>query len=129
MPLSNALQTAVANGSLCKVGAFPESFSYRSITLTYTLSQAFGIRLVTNPAVVQLAHNAGFDALFIDLEHSTLSINECSQHCSAALQIGISPFVRVPYQCGNGFVQRVMDGGATGVVFPHIHNKGTSTSG
>lgn len=79
---------------------------------------------MTNPAVVQLAQNGGFDALFIDLEHSTLSINDASQHCTAALQLGITPFVRVPYQCGNGFVQRVMDGGAMGVVFPHIHNKG-----
>lgn len=86
--------------------------------------KAFGIRLVTNPAVVQLAKNGGFDALFVDLEHSTLSVNDASQICTAGLQIGITPFVRVPYQCGNGFVQRVLDGGAMGVVFPHIHNKG-----
>lgn len=87
-------------------------------------AQAFGIRLVTNPAIVQLAQNAGYDALFIDLEHSTLSINDASQHCTAALPIGITPFVRVPYQCGNGFTQKVLDGGAMGVVFPHIHTKG-----
>lgn len=86
--------------------------------------KALGIRLVTNPAVVQLAKNGGFDALFVDLEHSTLSVNDASQICTAALQIDITPFVRVPYQCGNGFVQRVLDSGAMGVVFPHIHNKG-----
>lgn len=89
--------------------------------------QAFGIRLVTNPAIVQLARNGGFDALFIDLEHSTLSIDDASQHCAAGLQLGITPFVRVPYQCGNGFVQRVLDSGAMGVVFPHIHNKSKAT--
>ncbi|KAJ5209452.1 hypothetical protein N7449_003831 [Penicillium cf. viridicatum] len=103
MTLSNSLYKKVAQGGLCK---------------------AFGIRLVTNPAVVQLAKNGGFDALFVDLEHSTLSVNDASQICTAALQIGITPFVRVPYQCGNGFVQRVLDNGAMGVVFPHIHNKG-----
>ena len=74
--------------------------------------------------MVQLAKNSGFDSLFIDLEHSTLSINDASYLCMAGLQIGITPFVRVPYQCGNGFVQRVLDGGAMGVVFPHIHNRG-----
>jgi len=79
---------------------------------------------VANPCVVQLAKNSGFDSLFIDLEHSTLSINDASYLCMAGLQIGITPFVRVPYQCGNGFVQRVLDGGAMGVVFPHIHNRG-----
>ncbi|KAM0325171.1 hypothetical protein ACHAQA_007710 [Verticillium albo-atrum] len=102
MTLVNRLQSQVASGAVCK---------------------AFGIRLVTNPAVVQLAKNGGFDALFIDLEHSTLSIDDASQHCTAALQIGLTPFVRVPYQCGNGFVQRALDGGAMGVVFPHIHNE------
>ncbi|CAG9989375.1 unnamed protein product [Clonostachys byssicola] len=101
--INNSLQTLVARGGVCKV---------------------FGIRLVTNPAIVQLAQNSGFDALFIEIEHSSLSINEVNQLCAAALQIGITPFVRVPYQCGNGFVQRILDGGAMGVVFPHIHNKG-----
>ncbi|KAJ5494623.1 hypothetical protein N7463_010710 [Penicillium fimorum] len=87
------------------------------------ICKAFGIRLVTNPQVVQLASNCGYDALFIDLEHSTLSLNDASLLCMASLGSGITPFVRVPYQCGDGFVQRVLDGGAMGVVFPHIHNK------
>lgn len=86
--------------------------------------QAFGVRLVTNPSIVHLAKNGGFDALFIDLEHSTLSIDDASAICTAGLHLNVTPFVRVPYQCGNGFVQRVMDGGAMGVVFPHIHTRG-----
>ena len=73
--------------------------------------------------MVQLAANSGYDALFIDLEHSTLSLNDASLLCMAGLGSGITPFVRVPYQCGDGFVQRVLDGGAMGVIFPHIHNK------
>ncbi|OJJ78168.1 hypothetical protein ASPBRDRAFT_25769 [Aspergillus brasiliensis CBS 101740] len=102
MSLFNNLYTQVSQGALCK---------------------AFGIRLVTNPAVVQLAKNGGFDALFVDLEHSTLSLQDASAMCAAGLQNQITPFVRVPYQCGDGFVQRVLDGGAMGVVFPHIHTK------
>ena len=70
------------------------------------------------------AKNAGFDSLFIDMEHSTLSIDDVSQICSHGLLSGVTPFVRVPYQCGNGFVQRVLDGGAMGVIFPHIHSAG-----
>ena len=73
--------------------------------------------------MVQLAANSGYDALFIDLEHSTLSLNDASLLCMAGLASSITPFVRVPYQCGDGFVQRVLDGGAMGVIFPHIHNK------
>ncbi|PYH94673.1 Phosphoenolpyruvate/pyruvate domain-containing protein [Aspergillus ellipticus CBS 707.79] len=102
MSLINNIYSQVTKGALCK---------------------AFGIRLVTNPAVVQLAKNGGFEALFVDLEHSTLSIDDASAMCAAGLQSGITPFVRVPYQCGYGFVQRVLDGGAMGVVFPHIHTR------
>ncbi|KAL6798256.1 Pyruvate/Phosphoenolpyruvate kinase-like domain-containing protein [Trichoderma sp. SZMC 28012] len=93
-------------------------------TVAGRLCKAFGIRLVNNPQIVQLARNAGFDCLFIDLEHSTLSIDDSSRLCIAGLNTGITPFVRVPHQCGNGFVQRVQDGGAMGIIFPHIHDKG-----
>lgn len=91
-----------------------------------TTIQAMGIRMVTDTQVVHLAANAGFNALFIDLEHSSLSIRDASQHCIVGMQLGVTPFVRVPYQCGNGFIQRVLDGGAMGVVFPHIHGRGKS---
>lgn len=72
---------------------------------------------------MQLAKNASFDALFIDLEHSTLSLEDAGNLCRSGLQLGITPFVRVPWKCGDGFVQRVLDGGAMGVVFPHIHSQ------
>ncbi|CAG8113101.1 unnamed protein product [Penicillium salamii] len=121
MTLTNNLYQKVAQGDLCKV-SIPRTAKYLPSPSNLS-KKAFGIRLVTNPAVVQLAKNGGFDALFVDLEHSTLSVNDASQICTTALHIGITPFVRVPYQCGNGFVQRVLDGGAMGVVFPHIHNK------
>ncbi|KAM0429993.1 hypothetical protein ACHAPT_005999 [Fusarium lateritium] len=95
----NTLRSRFAAGQLCK---------------------AFGVRLVTNPQVVQLAKNAGFDSLFIDLEHSTLSVDDASKLCCAGISLGITPFVRIPHQSGNGFVQKVLDGGAMGVIFPHV---------
>ncbi|RAK95566.1 HpcH/HpaI aldolase family protein [Aspergillus ibericus CBS 121593] len=95
---------------------------------TNHLCKAFGIRLTTNPQIVQLAKNSGFDALFIDLEHSTLSLDDASQLSCAGLLNQITPFVRVPYQCGNGFVQRVLDGGAMGVIFPHVSCVGDAKS-
>ena len=82
------------------------------------------MKLSSNAQVALLARNAGFDALFIDLEHGWLTIGEASNLCLTGLLAGITPFVRVPHQCGNGFVQRVLDGGAMGVIFPHIHSAG-----
>lgn len=99
----NNLETSVASNKLCK---------------------AFGIKVSTNAQVVQLAANAHFDSLFIDLEHAWLSLNEARNLCHVGLLAGITPFVRVPYQCGDGFVQRVLDGGAMGIIFPHIHTAG-----
>lgn len=82
------------------------------------------VRLIKNPAIVSIAIESGFDALWIELEHSGISIDDANNLCMTALLAGITPFVRVPYQCGFGFVQRILDGGAMGVIFPHIHSKG-----
>lgn len=88
------------------------------------LCKAFGIKITSNAQIVQLADNAGFDALWIDCEHGWLTHGETSNLCNVGLLTGITPFVRVPHECGNGFVQRVLDGGAMGIVFPHIHSAG-----
>ncbi|CAK7207720.1 hypothetical protein SEUCBS139899_010531 [Sporothrix eucalyptigena] len=88
----------------------------------HKLCKAFGIKISSHVQIVQVAANAGYDALFIDMEHGWMSIGQVQNLCSVALLAGITPFVRVPHQCGNGFVQRVLDGGAMGIVFPHIHS-------
>lgn len=88
------------------------------------LCKAFGIKISNCAQVVQIAHNSGFDCLFIDLEHGWLSLAEASNLCNVGHLAGITPFVRVPHECGKGFMQRVLDGGAMGVIFPHISNAG-----
>ena len=129
----NNLKAQVRANLLCKVSRLlraitPCAVVSQVITITKAQDclQAFGIRLVPSPSVVQIAKHNGYDALFIDLEHSTLSLNDSMQLCTAGLLAGITPFVRVPYRCGEGFVQRVLDGGAMGVIFPHIHEKGNT---
>lgn len=82
--------------------------------------------MVTSNEIILLARAAGYDSVFIDMEHSVLGIENVSRLCSASLLSGITPFVRVPYECGSGFVQRVLDGGAMGIVFPHISTAGMS---
>jgi 2-keto-3-deoxy-L-rhamnonate aldolase RhmA len=76
--------------------------------------------MVTNPLVVQFAKNAGFDAVWIEMEHSTYSIAEASVLANAIAMSGMTPIVRVPYECGMGVVQQILDSGALAVVFPHI---------
>src|ERR1700730_15531466 len=81
------------------------------------LSLGVGIRVVRSVEVAKAMKSAGFDWLFIDLEHGALSIETASQMCLAALDVGISPLVRVP----NGeyaLATRLLDNGAIGIVVP-----------
>lgn len=78
------------------------------------------LRLVTNPLVVHFAKNAGFDVVWVEMEHSTYSISEACVLASASAMAGLTPIVRVPFQCGMGYVQRVLDSGAMAVIFPHV---------
>ncbi|KAH6989080.1 HpcH/HpaI aldolase [Ilyonectria sp. MPI-CAGE-AT-0026] len=82
---------------------------------------AFGIKIIPGGEIVQIAKSAGYDSLFIDLEHTTLTIRDAGQLCLVANSAGITPFVRVPHECGLGFMQKVLDAGAMGIIVPHIH--------
>jgi 4-hydroxy-2-oxoheptanedioate aldolase len=64
---------------------------------------------------------AGYDCLYIDLEHSGITVGETGQICVAALAVGIAPFVRVP-AAAYGMVGQLLDLGAMGIIAPHISN-------
>jgi 4-hydroxy-2-oxoheptanedioate aldolase len=77
------------------------------------------VRLTRSIEIARLAKTAGFDSLYVDLEHSPLSLETTSQICTAALEAGIAAFVRVPQL---EMVQRVLDGGALGIIVPDVRN-------
>jgi 2-keto-3-deoxy-L-rhamnonate aldolase RhmA len=77
------------------------------------------VRLVRQVEIAQIAATAGFDTLYIDVEHASVSLETTSQICIAALAAGIAPFVRVPANTPE-YISRVLDGGALGIIAPHI---------
>ncbi len=78
-----------------------------------------GVRVVRGVEIAKLMKVAGFDWLFIDLEHGQMSIDAACQISVAALDAGIAPLVRVPMgQTTMG--TRCLDGGALGIVMPHV---------
>jgi 2-keto-3-deoxy-L-rhamnonate aldolase RhmA len=81
------------------------------------------LRLVRNVEIATIARTAGFDTLYIDAEHSSFSLETTGQICIAALAVGIAPFVRVPSHRPE-HVGRVLDGGALGVIAPHVRSAG-----
>src|SRR5207247_11272426 len=74
-------------------------------------------RLVSSIEIVRIAKSAGFDSLYIDLEHSSFSMETTSQICVMALEAGIPALVRVPANTPE-YISRVLDGGALGVIAP-----------
>ena len=79
------------------------------------------VRLVRGIEIVRIARTAGFDSLYVDLEHSSLSLDDTGQICMAALAMGIAPLVRVPANTPE-YICRVLDGGALGVIAPDVRS-------
>jgi 2-keto-3-deoxy-L-rhamnonate aldolase RhmA len=79
------------------------------------------VRLSRSIEIARIAKTAGFDMLYIDLEHSPLTMDATGQICMACLDIGIMPAVRVP---GNtpDYISRILDAGALGVIAPHVRS-------
>ena len=73
--------------------------------------------------VARMARAAGLDAIYMDMEHSTISTEQVSQLALATESEGIAPLVRVPGH-GASEIIRVLEGGATGVSVPHVHTAG-----
>src|SRR6202166_3103454 len=77
------------------------------------------VRLIRGIEIARIAKTAGFDSLYVDMEHSSFSLETTGQICMAALAAGVTPLVRVS---GVAEVSRVLDGGALGVIAPHIRS-------
>jgi len=83
------------------------------------LALGMGLRQARTVDIATIAGTCGFDWLFIDTEHNSMSIDTACQISMAAIATGVTPVVRVPghqhYHCA-----RALDNGALGVVVPHV---------
>lgn len=78
-----------------------------------------GVRLARSAEIAAVAKACGFHWLFVDMEHSALSIDTATQMCVAALDAGLVPLVRIPgYE--PTIASRLLDNGAGGIVIPHV---------
>ena len=71
--------------------------------------------------IANIAKSCGYDWLWVDAEHGFMSIQTATDICIAALGCGITPLVRVPGS-EDFHVSKMLDGGAQGIIFPHINN-------
>ena len=77
------------------------------------------VRLMRSVEIAAIAHSAGFDCLYIDLEHCTFSLESVSQICMMATALGVTPMVRVA-GLDPAEISRTLEAGAQGIIIPHL---------
>ena len=80
---------------------------------------SLGIRNARTAEIVRMAKTAGFGLVWVDLEHSSISIDSAVQIIASAADQGMEAWVRVPER-DYGVIGRLLDGGATGIVAPRV---------
>ena len=74
---------------------------------------------IGNPTVAEILSNAGYDWLVIDLEHTTISLDQAGDLIRIIDLSGSVPLVRLTSNDENQ-IKRVMDAGAQGIVVPMV---------
>src|SRR5690349_4769407 len=80
---------------------------------------------IPGPQIVEIIGLAGFDAAFIDMEHTSLDLHDVQSAVMAAERVGITPIVRTP-GFDPAFILRLLDMGVQGVQVPHVSNAETA---
>ena len=83
------------------------------------LAIGVGLRQARTVDIGPIMKSCDYDWLFIDLEHNTMTLDTAVQISVAAQAAGITPVVRV-HALALHDATRVLDGGALGVVVPHV---------
>ena len=79
------------------------------------------VRLVRTVDIAAIAQTAGFDSIYIDMEHSSFPLESAGQICMACGSLGVTALVRVPGP-DPFFIAKVMDAGAMGIIVPGVQS-------
>lgn len=85
------------------------------------LGLAIIVKQVQSVDIAVAAKTCGYDAINVDLEHSVIPEAAAAQICVTALNLGITPLVRVPSHDAY-YANRILDAGAMGIVAPHVNS-------
>ena len=80
---------------------------------------SLGVRFSRNADIARMAWGAGYDVIWIDLEHSSMTVDNAAAIAAAATDLGLAAWVRVPER-EYGMIGRVLDCGAVGIIAPKI---------
>ena len=77
---------------------------------------------INSPIIPEILASAGFDWLCIDLEHSSIDLDDLMSLIISIERNNIYPLVRVGENNSN-LIKRVMDLGSHGVIVPNVNNE------
>lgn len=80
----------------------------------------FGVT-TADPVVTEMAGYAGFDFVFVEMEHAPLDDGAVLRHLVAARSSGCAALVRVP-DINPPRLKPLLDMGPDGILFPFVHN-------
>src|ERR1700739_761681 len=80
---------------------------------------------IRDPQIVEIIGLAGFDAAFIDMEHTSFDLRDIQLMVMAAERVGITPIVRTP-GFDPAFILRLLDMGVQGIQVPHVSDAETA---
>jgi 2-keto-3-deoxy-L-rhamnonate aldolase RhmA len=80
-----------------------------------------GIRQARTIDMMMVVGACGFDSFYVDMEHSPISHETAASLCAGAIGLGLTPVVRIAGHNGHD-ATRILDGGALGLIFPHVNN-------
>ena len=80
------------------------------------------INTLRDPLVARIVAGAGFDYVFIDMEHSGITESVLMDMCLIARECGVAPIVRPTNPDNLQQNGRLLDIGAVGMILPHVES-------
>src|SRR5438045_660115 len=80
---------------------------------------------IADPQIVEIIGLAGFDAAFIDMEHTSFDLRDVQLMVMAAERVGVTSIVRTP-GFDPAFILRLLDMGVQGIQVPHVSDPATA---
>jgi 2-keto-3-deoxy-L-rhamnonate aldolase RhmA len=74
-----------------------------------------------HPSIAEILASAGYDWLVVDLEHTTISIEQAGELIRIIDLCGVAPLVRLTSNHPDQ-IKRIMDAGAHGIVVPMVNS-------
>src|SRR5207244_7246677 len=80
-----------------------------------------GLQVYRSAEIPRAFAAAGFDYVFIDMEHGSYNLETVHDMITSSLQAGITPIVRVA-ELAYSLVARLLDSGAQGIILPRVED-------